>query len=403
MAIPTDFANLGLWLKADALALSNGDPVASWTDSSGNARHATQGTGGKQPIFNTNVLNGLPAITFDGTDDELVSTDFEGTSQTVFVVMTVDADAGTGSATRAIVAKPGQTLIRGTVSGGAAQVTCIATVNASFTVGNLRDAVWRRLYTYWDEAGPVELHNFVNGVELGSGAGGGSGPLANSANAWHIGSEINQRFHKGKIAEVIVYTRLLDASERAAVDQYLNDKYFAQSFSVTGIASAEAFGTPQINQQVTPGAIVTAEAFGAPTLVVGNVNITPTGIASEEAVGVPSIHLVVAPAGIASAEVFGTATTLVGGVTLTPSGIVSGEAFGSPTLLPGAIIVTTSGIASQEAFGTATVSSFIVSAPGQITLSDRGTATATVLDRAIASVYVSDLASVTIRLTDEDL
>ena len=41
---PTDLANCGLWLDASQLALADGAAVASWTDLSGNARHATQAT-----------------------------------------------------------------------------------------------------------------------------------------------------------------------------------------------------------------------------------------------------------------------------------------------------------------------------------------------------------------------
>ena len=35
---------LKLWLKADSLALTNNAPVATWTDSSGNANDAVQAT-----------------------------------------------------------------------------------------------------------------------------------------------------------------------------------------------------------------------------------------------------------------------------------------------------------------------------------------------------------------------
>lgn len=68
---PTSIANLFAWYKADALTLNNADPVSSWTDSSGNSRHATQATSANQPLFRTNVLNSKPIIEFDGTNDLL--------------------------------------------------------------------------------------------------------------------------------------------------------------------------------------------------------------------------------------------------------------------------------------------------------------------------------------------
>jgi hypothetical protein len=55
-----------LWLKADTLALSNGDPVASWTDQSGQNNHAAQGTEGRKPeyVASTATLNNLPSVLF---------------------------------------------------------------------------------------------------------------------------------------------------------------------------------------------------------------------------------------------------------------------------------------------------------------------------------------------------
>ena len=62
--LPTDIAGLKLWLRADTLALSNNDPVATWNDESGQGNHATQGTGGNQPVYLTNQQNSLPGVSF---------------------------------------------------------------------------------------------------------------------------------------------------------------------------------------------------------------------------------------------------------------------------------------------------------------------------------------------------
>ena len=67
--------NLSVWLKADAItSLSDGDPVSTWTDSSNNSVNATQSTTSKKPTYRTGVVNGQPAVRFDGVDD-FMSTD----------------------------------------------------------------------------------------------------------------------------------------------------------------------------------------------------------------------------------------------------------------------------------------------------------------------------------------
>ena len=131
-----------------------------------------------------------------------------------------------------------------------------------------------------------------------------------------------------------------------------------QNIEPTGIASAEAFGTPtlQATNEISPGGIASAEAFGTPTIQAGEVTISPTGIASAEAFGTPTISASsdVSPIGIASGEAFGTPALLATN-DISPSGIASGEAFGTPTIVAGEVTISPTGIASAEAFGTPTV------------------------------------------------
>lgn len=66
---PTTITGCKLWLKADVLVLSDGDPVATWPDSSGLGNDATQATSGNRPTFQTNEINtSLPVVRFDGGD-----------------------------------------------------------------------------------------------------------------------------------------------------------------------------------------------------------------------------------------------------------------------------------------------------------------------------------------------
>jgi hypothetical protein len=64
---PSDLGSLRAWYKADALSLSNNDPVGSWTDSSGGGYTLTA-SGGDRPTFKTSTLNGLPVVEFGGSN-----------------------------------------------------------------------------------------------------------------------------------------------------------------------------------------------------------------------------------------------------------------------------------------------------------------------------------------------
>ena len=66
-------SSLALWLDAedaDSITL-NGTDVAQWADKSGNGRNAEQSSASAQPALVPNVINGLPVVRGDGTDDIL--------------------------------------------------------------------------------------------------------------------------------------------------------------------------------------------------------------------------------------------------------------------------------------------------------------------------------------------
>src|SRR5262249_53986102 len=56
--VPSDLgATLKLWLKAYGESFSDGDPVGTATDFSGNSNNATQATAGRKPLFKTGIVN----------------------------------------------------------------------------------------------------------------------------------------------------------------------------------------------------------------------------------------------------------------------------------------------------------------------------------------------------------
>jgi hypothetical protein len=80
--------SVALWLRPESLAaLADNDPVSSWPDESGNARHATA-SGGTRPLYKTAVQNGLAGVRFDGTDDQLILPSMNpGTPCTLYFVV----------------------------------------------------------------------------------------------------------------------------------------------------------------------------------------------------------------------------------------------------------------------------------------------------------------------------
>ena len=94
---PDAIANLSLWLKADQITgLVDGDPVTTWSDQSGNGYDGTQATVAHKPTYKTAILNGLPVVRFDGSDDHLEVNNAVGPvkEHTLFAVATTGGAAG---------------------------------------------------------------------------------------------------------------------------------------------------------------------------------------------------------------------------------------------------------------------------------------------------------------------
>ena len=95
---PTILSGCQVWLAANKITgLSDGDVVATWSDSSGQSNDFAQSTASKKPLYKTNIFNSKPAIKFDGIDDFLLSVPgaevTDSTDYSVFAVFSYHGQA----------------------------------------------------------------------------------------------------------------------------------------------------------------------------------------------------------------------------------------------------------------------------------------------------------------------
>jgi hypothetical protein len=216
-APPNDLPNVsGLvaWFKADALSLTDADPVATWADSSGEANDLAQATGGLQPTYRTNVLNGLPVVRFDGVDDYLTrATPTYAQPNTVFVVQQFAAPTD-GAYNIMFDGAGGSGHYITKVGGGDSRALFAgATLAGSPATGNFE--IWSASFN----GALSEL--FVNGTSNIAGDAG-----SQSLVGLRVGAAFNAAgpFH-GDIAEVLVYNAALSAGDRQLLEAYLGTKY----------------------------------------------------------------------------------------------------------------------------------------------------------------------------------
>ncbi len=195
---------LALWLSARNLpGLTNGAPVAAWTDISGNGKTAAQATVASQPQYITNGLNGRQVVRY-ASGKSLVLPAVVAQGATVLIIH--KQDAAQNLWTSVLGNEIHTTQANGTMcfvrAGGAFYLN--STVSAHvFTINCLE--VTQGAYKFW-----------VNGASLGTSA---------STAAFGNFTRAGDGLFIGDIAEILVFNRALALDEQSALGVYLERKY----------------------------------------------------------------------------------------------------------------------------------------------------------------------------------
>lgn len=252
-------ANLVLWLDADQIiGLSDGDPVATWTDSSGNGNTVIQITPGNQPEYVTNAIGLYPAVRFDGTDDYLRDATASYNARTVFIVHRISsADQPNtdlaqlwGNYGDGVQVAPDPRQTEGFFSfdgGGSAQARC-------GTNGDSYGSVFANgIACDWNyDTSQILATEFTANQALTSTS------IATLFPSFTVGTHQ----YGGDIAEIIVYDRVLTGSERDGIETYLSAKYDIALDGTTEALNAPDTVAVQIESESTSGPAIQIDIQG---------------------------------------------------------------------------------------------------------------------------------------------
>jgi len=218
LSLPTFITGLQFWVAAyKETAFGDGDDVGTWTDFSGVNNHAVQATAANKPHYKTGIINGLPVLRFDGTQNDMVMTGMTaGSNTTFFFVIQPDGTSPVGIFDSA----PGQSdklcnYGAGDFQWHNAPVVALALANTNAII-----------LTFLCTLNPSrQIVYYKNGVYIGTYTN-----ASTNAMTWvnpRIGS-INsggQGWYDGDIAEIIVYRTALSAANLELVHYYLKNRY----------------------------------------------------------------------------------------------------------------------------------------------------------------------------------
>ncbi len=228
-AVPT--TGLGLWLKADTGITLNGSLVSKWADQSGNGVNAVQTSSGSQPKFVQSVVNGKPALQFDGVSDQMsFPMPVNGlTGMTVFLISsnTTSKDGGAYGCNNSVLSWI-ETADWGTMYFGPFQNVVkyqFATGQANNLPKYNRPASIGAAYTMTTALKNGTAEALYVGGQLVLSQTGKLAAIAKTQNTGNLALGYSGTHFPGSIAEVLVYKRALTNTERQQVEQYLKTKY----------------------------------------------------------------------------------------------------------------------------------------------------------------------------------
>lgn len=229
-----------LWLKADAgtSTSTNGAPVTSWNDQSGNGVVLSQNTAVQQPLFVSSLMNGFPAIEFDnnngaGQNDYFSTPDnpiFDNTSGYSF--FTVTRMKGFGNA---------QSIISKRVNFGNEEAFMIFFYSAneltidmdndnnrfssntsnSINTNKIYDIFYDGTLTSTQRASIYDEEQLlITSAESSSIISDKNSPL--TIGATHVG---DPRSFNGYISEIIMYRTKVNDAQRTIINNHLSAKY----------------------------------------------------------------------------------------------------------------------------------------------------------------------------------
>jgi len=213
--------SLALWLRADVgtSGSTNGSPVSSWLDQSGNGLNATMATASRQPVLATGALNGKPVVRFNGAQSLVLSRVLSPTRFSVFVVGKNSMPTETFS----MIMGPGGSSANNQLRWeNGSQALLVGTGNnlpiVTANTGNTR--AYHALSARYDGA-TMTVYRDGNAVS--------SSPTSfSTTGTWdlfQIGAWYSTYFMQGDVAEILFYTSALSETDRGTANGYLRSKY----------------------------------------------------------------------------------------------------------------------------------------------------------------------------------
>ncbi|MBP7709491.1 MAG: prepilin-type N-terminal cleavage/methylation domain-containing protein [Rickettsiales bacterium] len=238
--------DLALWIEAtsetsfSSADLDDATAITTWNDINPQTISKVVFSGGTSPTYNTNRINGLPAVTFNGSSQFLTSTNFSNigsNAATVFIVARTPSTIGVtptsifskrvsaGNTGTNIEINLGTTVI-GTKGWQFCNTVAVAhnCYSSGHTIATNSNYVMQMTYTSGSATGADFFQDGLGGTQ-GDTTTGSLASVADAAFLGKSGLTATPAYFSGQLGELIIFDRLLKLEERRAIEAYLGKKW----------------------------------------------------------------------------------------------------------------------------------------------------------------------------------
>ena len=208
---PDQISGLQLWYAANAITGKvDGDTLTTWTDAGSQLKDLTEAT--NPPSYRTNVINSLPVVRFDGTNDTLKTSTITSIAQPLTVFMVVKSNNLSKD-------RYWDTRITGRTLFGNDSSGYELYAGSSLLTGGTRDTSWHIFTVIYNGASSVARRDGTSIISGNPGTGAMTPEFV-------VGSDgLGADFLSGDVAECGVYNVALSTANHNALGQGLATKY----------------------------------------------------------------------------------------------------------------------------------------------------------------------------------
>jgi hypothetical protein len=213
---PTFLSGCSQWLRADLGITSSAGAVSTWADQGGKGNDVAQ-AGANKPTVNTSdaAYANQATISFARASSQYLKTTTYVLAQPLTIVVVGENDDTSANLAGFIDSTAGALALYSTVTNGYAAMSSASAVTSTTTV--TRKSIIAAAYN----GASSSLYVNNSAVAVVSGSSGTNGISTYTVG----GAGVNANPITGKIAEVIVYSRIVSAAERTMLFLYLGQRY----------------------------------------------------------------------------------------------------------------------------------------------------------------------------------